>query len=402
MEQLLETSELTISAPKPLKLNIGAGGTELEGFTPVDRSDGHEAYPLEAEAESVDEIYASHILEHFGHQNVAEVLADWVSKLKPGGRIRIAVPNFQWIAEKYLEGVPIPSQGYVMGAHVDPNDHHGTIFDRESLTELMINAGLVRIGEWEPEIRDCSALPVSLNLQGFKAYGRQRCVDGVLAVLSAPRFGPMIHMQCATFAFHALGINYQIGQGAYWQQVLTAMIEQVLATNECRYVLTCDYDTIFRAEDVLELYRIAEAMPEYSAIVPLQSRRSHDTALFGKANENDEPVTGLWQADFDTHVQQIRSGHFGLTLIRADVFEKIEKPWFVSTPDPDGGWTDKRIDADIEFWHRMKRAGLKVGLANRVRIGHLQEVIAWPSRDLTPVYQLPGDFEKLGPPRECW
>ena len=45
-----------------LRLNIGAGSVAIDGYTPVDRSVGKEAFPLDYEDDSVDEIRASHIL----------------------------------------------------------------------------------------------------------------------------------------------------------------------------------------------------------------------------------------------------------------------------------------------------------------------------------------------------
>ncbi len=51
-------------------------------------------YPLAYKDESVDEIYASHVLEHFPYNKTQEVLNDWVRVLKPGGRIRIPVHYF--------------------------------------------------------------------------------------------------------------------------------------------------------------------------------------------------------------------------------------------------------------------------------------------------------------------
>ena len=72
-----------------MKLNIGAGTVEIEGFTPVDRRVGLEAYPLTYADGSVCEIRASHILEHFSEAEVPKVLADWVRVLEPGGRIII-------------------------------------------------------------------------------------------------------------------------------------------------------------------------------------------------------------------------------------------------------------------------------------------------------------------------
>ena len=68
-----------------LKLNIGAGNTVIDGFTPIDRALGSEAYPLPYADSTVDEIRASHILEHFDFKQAQDALSEWVRVLKPGG-----------------------------------------------------------------------------------------------------------------------------------------------------------------------------------------------------------------------------------------------------------------------------------------------------------------------------
>src|SRR5262245_25562758 len=95
-----------------LRLNIGAGGRSIAGFRDIDRDLGSEAYPLDVEDGSVEEILASHVLEHFGHGLVGEVLAHWVKKLQPGGKIRLAVPDTEKICTAYLAGQPVNIQGY--------------------------------------------------------------------------------------------------------------------------------------------------------------------------------------------------------------------------------------------------------------------------------------------------
>lgn len=385
-----------------VKLNLGAGDTELEGFIPIDKKIGKEVYPLDYADGTVEEIYASHVLEHFSHNGqVAAVLKHWVDKLEPGGRIRIAVPDFEWIAREYGAGVPIDSQGYTMGGHTDTSDIHGCLFDRESLTEIMVNAGLERIGEWKAEIQDCSALPVSLNLQGFKPSGAQKRPEGVFGVISTPRYGPIMHMQCSFKALATLGISNLAGQGAYWGQVLSECIETLLAEQPtCRYILTMDYDTIFGREDVLELYRLMEACLEYDALCPVQSRRSSKAALFGMVDENDKARTQIYAGEFAKHITPIKTGHFGLTMIRVSSLLKLPRPWMMATPNKKGRWTDGKVDADIKFWHNWKAAGFKLGLANKVVIGHIEELIVWPDDQFQPVYQKPSDYNEAGIPKE--
>ena len=61
----------------PLRLNLGNNGWDIPGFIGVDRKDGKEAYPLDYPDNSVDEIRASHIIEHFGHTGAQLALNDW-------------------------------------------------------------------------------------------------------------------------------------------------------------------------------------------------------------------------------------------------------------------------------------------------------------------------------------
>jgi len=54
------------------------------------------------QAGSVEEIYASHVLEHLSHnQELEQALREFLRILKPGGRIRISVPDFQEIARAF-------------------------------------------------------------------------------------------------------------------------------------------------------------------------------------------------------------------------------------------------------------------------------------------------------------
>ena len=151
-----------------IKLNLGSGDWQIPGYTAIDRKFGTEVYPLLYEENSVDEIRASHVLEHFSGNEVADVVRHWVSKLRTGGVLRIAVPDFKWIAEHYSAGENINFPGYIMGGQIDENDYHKTIFDKSILTAVMKYAGLTDIKEWASEIKDCASLPVSLNLQGTK------------------------------------------------------------------------------------------------------------------------------------------------------------------------------------------------------------------------------------------
>lgn len=384
-----------------MKLNLGAGETAIDGFEPRDGAQGDSLYPLPDADNSLEEIRASHVLEHFSHTEVSDVVNHWVQKLAPGGRLRIAVPDFEKVAREYLDGKAINIQGYVFGGHVDDRDHHGCGFDRELLTELLLNAGLERIHEWTSEIQDAAALPISLNLGGYRPAGPAKVCEKTVAILSAPRFGPVMHFRCAFEAFDRARVPYMICGGAYWHQVLSQSMEEQLKDPELRYLITCDYDTVFGYQDVLELYRLMEALPQADAICTLQSKRASQHALFWMTDKDGKVRTQLPLTDLSRNVLPVNSGHFGLTIFRAESLRTFARPWMNSTPDADGRWSKDKTDADINFWLRWREAGKILYLAPRVVVGHLQELVTWPGKDLRPVYQTVSEYDAGGMPEEA-
>lgn len=155
-----------------MKLNLGAGDSIIPGFTNIDRKlgleslNGGEVYPLASIADnSIDEIRASHVLEHFPQCSTLTIVRDWARALKPGGLLKIAVPNLDYaVANKWHPQWEM----WITGAQTDNNDFHFALFYPEKLHALLDTAGLVNIREWQSEVEDCAAMPVSLNLCGTK------------------------------------------------------------------------------------------------------------------------------------------------------------------------------------------------------------------------------------------
>lgn len=58
-------------------------------------------YLYEVEENTVDIIYSSHLLEHFPHIRVHDILKRWYGKMKDGALIMINVPDLVW-ASKYV------------------------------------------------------------------------------------------------------------------------------------------------------------------------------------------------------------------------------------------------------------------------------------------------------------
>lgn len=426
-------------------LDVGCGQAPRTGHIGIDRRDGGEAFPLryndgaEVPDASVDGLVASHVLEHVPYREVEEVVREWVRVLRPGGVLKIAVPDFRWCAEKFLAGADANVQGYVMGGQVDENDYHKTIFDEQGLRSLMESLGLVNIQRWESEQQDCASLPVSLNLQGIKARGwtpegqarrdRQNreeaeraavlesCQPGarqaaagdirippgaVVAVMTMPRLAFTDNMFCAMSVLQPLGITLERTGGVYWNQGMTTLFERHL-DDVTRYLLTLDYDTVFARADLFELLRLMETRPEIDALCALQMRREKDSPLFavGEWRSGTHEVTV--PADvLARDTLPVVTGHFGCSLIRVESLKRLPKPWFHAVPDPDGGWGEGRMDADIAFWHGWKQAGLTLHTALRVPVGHLQMVCSWPDQSLHVMHQAVSEWETSGKPAGVW
>lgn len=87
---------------EPVKLNLGCGANHLEGWVNIDAVASfnpdllHDlTRPLPFEDQSVDEILAEDLLEHFDKYMRCVVLYDWARVLKPRGMLTLRVPNFK-------------------------------------------------------------------------------------------------------------------------------------------------------------------------------------------------------------------------------------------------------------------------------------------------------------------
>jgi len=381
-----------------IKLNLGSGDKPIDGWSNIDIKTGGVIFPLPNADNSVDEIRASHVLEHFPHGKVFSVLKDWVRALKPNGKLRIAVPNLQIIAEAYLSGKPWPIQGFLMGGQTDAHDFHYSVFDPEMLEEALRAAGLGAIHPWTSEIEDCASLPVSLNVAGYK---KPQQWPATQAVMSVPRLGFMDNFFCSYAALAPLQIQMRKFSGAFWGQCLTRAIQEALG-DQPEYILTLDYDTIYQKRDVEDLLLLASAHPDIDAIAPLQQSRFRDSAMFVIENKDGTICSQMKRDDLKAELVRVKTAHFGCTLLRSLRVAEMSRPWFHSMPDKDGGWDDGRIDDDVYFWYKWEKEQRTLALAPHVVVGHAELMIRWPDEALQPLHQLCTDFWKKGPPSDAW
>lgn len=390
-----------------VRLNIGAGKSQLPGFTPVDIDDGIDARKLPYEDGSVAEIYASHVLEHFSHRDTIAVIREWVRVLKPHGTIRIAVPDQEKALDLMRTGkIPFNVyESYIVGGHTDQHDKHGALFTKQKLSALMHYVGLEDLSEWESKYPDCSAIDVSLNLQGRKRAFTKKENPTVIAVLSLPRIGFTSMFFSLHKALRAVTVKSvyhgpksdELGPivddlvhcgGAFWEKYLTAGIERGIAVGG-DYLLFADYDSVFTAEDVLKLIDVLNNDQSVSCAFAVQASR-----------HNDRPLVHIDKIEYIGEQTQVPLAHFGLTVIRAEVFRYLPRPWLWSMPNPDSlRWDEEgHCDADITFWRVLTEFGHKIVQVNDVQAGHMDLCVKWLT-EKGIAYQPVKNYEKLGKPK---
>jgi predicted SAM-dependent methyltransferase len=141
------------------KLHLGCGTKHLEGYTNIDirylpgvDEVNNIRFLRNYKENSVDEIYACHVLEHFGRWEYKDVLKRWFEILKPEGKLRLAIPNFSSICSYYIKtGDLKPLIGLLYGGQDYDENYHYITFDYPTLSNDLKNIGYKIILEWNTE-----------------------------------------------------------------------------------------------------------------------------------------------------------------------------------------------------------------------------------------------------------
>ncbi len=137
----------------PIRLNLGCGEDRLEGYINVDayvetadlRMD---IFNLDFEDETVDEVFSSHMLEHLAKYEVPRALAEWRRVLKPGGCLRLSVPDLEWVLKEWLATPEEHRWAWrldtIFGLQTHEGEYHKTGFTAARMEQVLTEAGFAR------------------------------------------------------------------------------------------------------------------------------------------------------------------------------------------------------------------------------------------------------------------
>jgi predicted SAM-dependent methyltransferase len=156
-----------------LKLHLGCGKRDfgpdwihIDGETKYPHVKYHDIVNLPFEDNTVDLIYACHVLEYFDREEGFEVLKEWHRVLKQGGILKIAVPDFDALNALYYEGITgrlqdenrfsaIDNLNNILGplyGKMKMNNkyiYHKTAYDEGALAKILEEAGFIDIKRYD-------------------------------------------------------------------------------------------------------------------------------------------------------------------------------------------------------------------------------------------------------------
>ena len=181
------------------KVHLGCWHRYIPGFVHVDICNfPHIDYQSTVdrlpffEDESIDLIYASHVLSYFDREEAFAVLNEWKRVLKQGGTLRLAVPNFSSLIKVIsvtgdINNIlgPLYGKMSIQTSSGLQTLYHKTAYDEKQLVALLLNVGFCDIKPWDwrdtehaavddhsqayhPHMEKETGLLVSLNIQAQK------------------------------------------------------------------------------------------------------------------------------------------------------------------------------------------------------------------------------------------
>jgi len=140
-----------------IKLNLGCFDRKIPSFINVDiRPDVNpdlvdDVFKLKkVENNSVDLIYACHVLEHANYKEAEQALIRWCEVLKLGGTLRLSVPDMEaHFAHYYYHKDLRALHSTFWGSQRHPYDYHKNGWDYKKLHEDLKSVGFCGIKRYD-------------------------------------------------------------------------------------------------------------------------------------------------------------------------------------------------------------------------------------------------------------
>lgn len=141
-----------------MRIHLGCGKRDWPGWTNVDGADFPHVVHYDVtlqhfHSDQADLLYSSHLLEYFDRDEGLEVLKNWYRVLKPGGVLRLAVPDWDNMIHALrfkglgLEDILGPLYGKMQMD--DRTIYHKTVYNYYELKAALKEAGFMNIRRYD-------------------------------------------------------------------------------------------------------------------------------------------------------------------------------------------------------------------------------------------------------------
>jgi predicted SAM-dependent methyltransferase len=149
-------------------LDIGCGDNKRMGFIGVDVI--ADARKLPFRDCSFDHVYSSHLIEHFSHQEVKRVLAEWVRVLKKGGILEIRCPDLRARVLLFFLNPSWQNVRNIYGGQDYAGNYHKCGFSYGLLKDLLKSCGIIKVKRVLKlrGYKNLPFIPEDLHIEGVK------------------------------------------------------------------------------------------------------------------------------------------------------------------------------------------------------------------------------------------
>ncbi len=142
-----------------MKLHLGCGRRKFSGWLNCDLHDSDmdmDIRKLPFDDESIDDIAAIHVCEHFYVKEILSIMQEWRRVLKPGGRMTLELPCLDKVLLHFQHG---SHENFTLWAlYGDPSTHkdgepalHKWCWSKDEFSAMLKAAGFKEVIEEKPQ-----------------------------------------------------------------------------------------------------------------------------------------------------------------------------------------------------------------------------------------------------------